>query len=173
MGGLEVYSRQLVAALAERDDVRLTLFVNRLAGPEWARVAPVAEAPVDPRRRVQWVAGDQLHAPRLARQNAVQLVHSLASTGPATGGFARVVTVHDLHFRVHPEAHFGARALGMRALVPLAVRRAHRVIVPSEATRADLLSYTSAEAGSLDVVPEGIGQAPGGEGDAAAARERV
>ena len=64
----------------------------------------------------------------------MDLVHSLSSTGPATGRFARVVTVHDLHYRVHPEAHFGMRALGMRALVPLAVRRAHRIIVPSAAT---------------------------------------
>ena len=173
MGGLEVYSRELVGALVRRDDVELTLFVNRLAGAEWSSLAPVAEAPVDPRRRAQWVAGDQLHVPRLARQSRVELVHSLASTGPAAGGFARVLTVHDLHYRVHPEAHFGVRGLGMRALVPVAVRRADRVIVPSEATRADLLRHTSATAGRVDVVPEGIGQAPSGKGDAAAVRERL
>ena len=33
MGGLEVYSRELVTALARQGDVRLTLFLNRLAGP--------------------------------------------------------------------------------------------------------------------------------------------
>ena len=173
MGGLEVYSRELVAALATRDDVRLTLFLNRLAGPEWGELAPTAVAPVDPRRRVQWVAGDQLHAARLARRTGVELVHSLASTGPAAGRFARVLTVHDLHYRVQPEAHFGVRALGMRVLVPLAVRRAQRVIVPSEATRADVIRFTSASRERIDVVPEGIGQAPGAGGDAAAARERL
>ncbi len=173
MGGLEVYSRELVAALAARQDLRVTLFVNRLAGPEWARLAPTVVAPVDPRRRAQWVAGDQLHVPRIARRTGVQLVHSLASTGPAAGRFARVLTVHDLHYRVQPEAHFGLRALGMRVLVPLAVRRAHRVIVPSEATRADLIRYTSSSGELVDVVPEGIGQAPGPGGDAAAARERL
>ena len=173
MGGLEVYSRELVRALAQRDDVRLTLFVNRLAGPEWAELAPTAVARIDPRRRAQWVAGDQLHAVRLARRARVELVHSLASTGPATGGFARVATVHDLHYRVQPEAHFGVRALGMRMLVPLAVRRADRVIVPSAATRDDLVRYTSAREERVDVVPEGIGQAPGEGGDAGAARARL
>jgi len=74
---------------------------------------------------------------------------------------------------VHPEAHFGMRALGMRVLVPLAVRRAHRVIVPSEATRADLARYTRVAAERVDVVPEGIGQAPRGDGDGRAARERL
>jgi glycosyltransferase involved in cell wall biosynthesis len=173
MGGLEVYSRELVAALAAREDLRITLFLNRLAGPELAELAPAVVAPVDPRSRAQWIAGDQLHTLRLARRTGVELVHSLASTGPAAGRFARVVTVHDLHYRVQPEAHFGMRALGMRVLVPLAVRRARRVIVPSEATRADLLRYTGAARERVDVVPEGIGQAPGAGGDAAAARERL
>ena len=173
MGGLEVYARQLVAALAERDDVRLTLFVNRLAGPEWGELAPVQVAQLDPRRRVQWVAGDQIHAVRLARRAGVDLVHSVSSTAPATGRFARVLTLHDLHYRVHPEAHFGMRALGMRALVPLAVRRAHRVIVPSRATLADLLRFTGAKRDRVDVVPYGLGQAPGSPGDRGAGRELV
>ena len=173
MGGLEVYARELVAALAKRDDVRLTLFLNRLAGPEWDGLAPVAVARIDPRNRAQWVAGDQLHAVGLAKRTGVELVHSLAGTSPARGRFARVVTVNDLHYRVHPEAHFGLRALGMRALVPLAVRRAHRVIVPSEATRADLFRFTRASAERVDVIPDGIGQSPGGEGDPAAARARL
>jgi glycosyltransferase involved in cell wall biosynthesis len=173
MGGLEVYSRELVAALARRDDVRLTLLLNSLAGPEWRELAPSRVARIDPRRRVQWVAGDQLHAVRMGRQAGVDVLHSVASTGPVAGRFARVVTVHDLHYRVRPEAHFGLRALGMRALVPLAVRRARRVIVPSRATRDDLLRYTSASAARVDVVPEGIGQEPGAAGDAEAARARL
>jgi glycosyltransferase involved in cell wall biosynthesis len=173
MGGLETYSRELVAALAARDDVRLTLFVNRLAGPEWRELAPVTATRLDPRRRTQWVAGDQVQALRMASRAGVDLVHSLASTGPASGRFARVVTVHDLHYRVYPEAHFGVRALGMRALVPLAVRRAHRVIVPSEATRADLLRFTGTRRDRVDVIAEGVGQSPGRNGDAPAARERV
>jgi len=171
MGGLEVYARQLVAALAERDDVQLTLYLNRLAGPEWGELAPTVTAPIDPRRRIQWVAGDQIHAVRLARSAGVDLVHSVSSTAPATGRFARVLTLHDLHYRVHPEAHFGVRALGMRVLVPLAVRRAHRVIVPSSATLADLLRFTGASRDRVDVVPYGLGQSPGSRGDRGAGRE--
>jgi len=173
MGGLEVYARELVTALAKRDDVRLSLFLNRLAGPEWHELAPGLVADIDPRRRTQWVVGDQIHAVRMANRARADLVHSLASTGSVGGQFARVVTVHDLHYRVHPDTHFGMRALGMRALVPLAVRRAHRLIVPSEATRADLLRFTGAERERVDVIPEGIGQSPGTQGDAGAGRERL
>ena len=175
MGGLEVYARELTAALAAREDVRLVLLLNRRAAgdPHWRELAHTVDLDVDPAQRIQWVRADQTLVPRAARRAGAEVIHSLASTGPAAGGLARVVTVHDLHYRVHPEAHFGVRALGMRMLVPLAVRRAHRVIVPSASTCADLLRYTRVSAERVDVIPEGIGQAPRGAGDRAAGRARL
>ena len=175
MGGLEVYSRQLAEALAARDDVRLTLFLARPAARDrsWRELGRTVVLGLDPSRRVDWVRADQAAVPRAAARAGVELVHSLASTGPAAGRFARVVTVNDLHYRVHPDAHFGLRALGMRVLVPLAVRRSDRVIVPSEATRVDLMRYTGARAARVDVVPDGIGQVAGKGGDAGAARTRL
>ena len=67
----------------------------------------------------------------LAARAGVDLVHSLASTAPLWGRFRRVVTVHDLIYARFPEAHAGIREHGMRVLVPLAVRRSHRVIADS------------------------------------------
>jgi glycosyltransferase involved in cell wall biosynthesis len=162
MGGLEVYSRQLAAALAGRDDVRITLLLSRPAAADgwWRELGHVVDLGVDPRRRTDWVRGDQAVVPRAARRAGVELLHSLASTAPAFGRFRRVVTVHDLNYLVYPETHFGARSLGMRALVPLAVRRSHRVIVPSDATRRDLVDRLGADGSVIDVVPEGVGQPP-------------
>ena len=67
------------------------------------------------------------------------VIGSLASTGPTWGSFRRVVTVHDLIYRRYPEAHAGIRSLGMRVLVPLAVRRSDRVITVSESSKRDLV----------------------------------
>jgi glycosyltransferase involved in cell wall biosynthesis len=163
MGGLEVYSRQLAAALAARGDLRLTLFLSRPAArdPWWRELGEPVLLRVDPRRRVDWVRGDQSAVPRAAARAGVELVHSLASTGPVLGRFRRVVTVHDLNYLVYPESHFGLRSLGMRALVPLAVRRSHRVIAPSQSTRRDLVDRLGADDNRIDVVPEGVGQPPG------------
>ncbi len=58
------------------------------------------------------------------------------------------MTVHDLIYRRYPEAHAGMRALGMRVLVPLAVRRSHRVIVDAEATRGDLVELLGVDRGA-------------------------
>ena len=160
MGGLEVYARELATALAARDDLRLILILNRRAAgePGWAELGEKVVLDIDPARRVQWVRADQSLVPRAAERAGSDAIHSLASTGPVRGRIPRVVTVHDLNYLAYPEAHFRGRALGMRVLVPLAVRRSARVIVPSHATRADLVERLSADPARIDVVPEGVGQ---------------
>lgn len=155
-GGMETYARELLPALAARGDIELTAFVNRTAaraGGPWADVADQVVVPVDVQRRVEWVRGEQQHVPRLARRAGIELVHSLASTAPLRGGPVRVTTIHDLNYRMVPEAHFGLRALGMRLLVPAAARRSHRVIVDAASTRADLVEHLGIESSKVDVVP--------------------
>src|SRR5215211_7443628 len=165
MGGLEVYARELAAALARRDDVRLTLIGNRLTPVSWAELGELTRLPLDPRRRGHWVRGDQWDAPRAASAAGADLIHFLASTAAAAGGPRRVVTVHDLNYLMVPGAHFGIRGLGMRALVPLAVRRSHRIVAPSQSTAGDLVSRLGVATEKVDVVPEGVtpaGQVEGG-----------
>jgi glycosyltransferase involved in cell wall biosynthesis len=164
-GGMEVAARELIPALvAAAPGVRFTAFINREAaaaadGP-WGELLPAVTVPVNARSRPQWVAGEQVLLPRLAGSRGVDLVHSMASTAPAWGRFRRVDTVHDLIYARHPDAHPGARNLGMRVLVPLAVRRSHRVIVDSESTRRDLVDLLGAPAARIDVVPLGVDTAP-------------
>jgi glycosyltransferase involved in cell wall biosynthesis len=158
-GGMEVVARETIPALvaAAPADVRFTAFVNRDAGPgPWGELIPKVEVPVSVRRRIEWVRGEQQLLPRLAAHAGVDLLHSLASTAPGWGRFRRVVTVHDLIYRRYPEAHFGVRALGMRVLVPLAVRRSDRVIAVSQATKDDLVELLHAPAERIDVVPNGV-----------------
>jgi glycosyltransferase involved in cell wall biosynthesis len=176
-GGMEVYARELLRALpAERPDLRITAFVNRearAAGGEWDEFAEVVEVPVFARNRVQWVRGEQQLLPGLARRAGIDLLHSLASTSPARGRFRRVVTIHDLLYRVVPDAHFGVLGLGMRVLIPTAAHRAHRVICDSQSTRADVRRYLHVPDRKLDVVPLGVGTTITGDPEPAAVlRER-
>jgi glycosyltransferase involved in cell wall biosynthesis len=164
-GGMEVYARELIPALLEeRPDLKLTAFINREAaeaknGP-WGELIPAVTIPVHARNRVGWVRGEQRHLPRAAARAGVDLVHSLASTAPAWGPFKRVTTIHDLIYRVYPEAHFGIRTLGMRALVPLAARRSDRLIADSQSTKRDLERYLKTPPGKVDVVSLAAGEKP-------------
>ncbi len=159
-GGMEVAARETIPELVRLAPAgtRFTAFVNRDAGPgPWGELIPKVELPVSVANRIEWVRGEQLLLPRLARREGVDLVHSLASTGPGWGRFRRVVTVHDLIYRRFPDAHAGLRALGMRMLVPLAVRRSDRIITDSASTKRDLIELLGTPEARIDVVPLGIG----------------
>jgi glycosyltransferase involved in cell wall biosynthesis len=159
-GGMEVAARALVPALRDAaPGISFIAFVNREARDEDLGVETVV-VPVQATRRSEWVRGEQQLLPRLARRAGCALVHSLASTAPAHGRFARVTTIHDLNYRMVPDAHFGIRGLGMRVLVPLAARTSHRVIADSGSTRDDLVRELRVPAGKIDVVPLGLGQPP-------------
>ena len=182
-GGMEVVARELLPALlaaagrfgdgseasvsrvgGSGRETRFTAFVNREAaaagdGP-WGELLPAVTVPVNARRREQWVLGEQTLLPALAARAGVDLVHSLASTAPAWGPFRRVVTVHDLIYARFPEAHSGLRDRGMRVLVPLAVRRSHRVLADSRSTRDDLIELLGTPPERIDVAPLGFGVPP-------------
>src|SRR4051794_34969183 len=159
-GGPVIYARELIPALREAaPEVRFTAFINREAaatGGPWCEIDHV-EMPLRAANRVNWVRGEQLMLPRRAARHGVDLVHSLANTGPTWGRFARVTTIHDLLYMMVPEAHFGLRGLGMRVLVPAAARRSERVIAISKSTRDDVVSRLHVPAERIDVVPQGLG----------------
>lgn len=159
---MEVAARELIPALLAEAPAgtRFTAFVNReaaAAGGPWSELLPGVTVPVHARDRVQWVLGEQLLLPRLAARAGVDLVHSLASTAPLRGPFARVVTIHDLIYARFPQAHAGLRGRGMRVLVPGAARRSDRVIADSQSTREDLVALLRIDPQKIDVVPLGLG----------------
>jgi glycosyltransferase involved in cell wall biosynthesis len=167
-GGTEVAARELIPELAAAaPDARFTTFLGRegaagARGP-WHEIGPTVTVPVRATNRFDLVRGEQTILPRVAARSGVDLVHSLANTGPAWGRFRRLVTIHDLIYRVHPEAHAGIRTLGMRVLVPLAARRSDRVIVDSRSTRDDVVAHLGVPDDRVDVVPQGLGATGLGE----------
>jgi glycosyltransferase involved in cell wall biosynthesis len=163
--GPETYARELIPALlSERSDVRITAFINREATEAhnlpWRDLVESVTVPVRARRRSAWVLGEQQLLPMLAKRAGVDLVHSLLNTGPAWGAFRRVVTIHDLIYRIYPGAHGPLRTLAMRLLVPLAARTAERIIVPSDTTRRDLIRLLHVPDAKIDLVPQGVGMTP-------------
>jgi glycosyltransferase involved in cell wall biosynthesis len=161
-GGTETYAQELIPELvAAAPDVRFTAFINREAAGErgrpWGELIPTITVPVRARQRMQWVVGEQLLLPGLAERAGVDLVHSLGNTAPVWGHFRRVVTIHDLAYRLAPEAHLGLLGLGMRVLVPLAAGRSHRIVVDAATTREDVKTVLKVPGEKVDVVPLGLG----------------
>jgi glycosyltransferase involved in cell wall biosynthesis len=155
-GGMETAARATIPHLAAREDLRLTLFVNREAAGSFGGIADEVLVPVRAANRVEWVRGEQLLLPGLAARQGCDIVHSMASTAPLRGRFRRVTTIHDLNYRIVPESHFGLRRHGMRLLVPAAARRSHRILVDANSTRDDLREHLGVDPRKVDVVPLGV-----------------
>ena len=131
-GGMETYARELVRALvAERPELPLTLFLNRettRSAHGWGAFGSCVEVPVRAQIRADWMRGEQQLLPGLAQRHGCELVHSLGNTAPLRGRFLRVVTIHDLIHRRHPEAHGRASSAFLRFFMPRVARSSTRRI---------------------------------------------
>jgi glycosyltransferase involved in cell wall biosynthesis len=159
-GGMEVAARELIPPLvrAAGDSIRFTAFVTAGAGDgPWREVMPAVTVPAPTRGRAGVSVAEQTLLPVLARRHRIDLLHSLANTGPLWGRCARVITVYDLIYARFPETTTWLLDKGVRVFVPAAARSADRVITLSEATRVDLVELLHLDPRRIDVVPPGLG----------------
>jgi glycosyltransferase involved in cell wall biosynthesis len=178
-GGRETYARELTSAIrAQRNDLRVTAFVNRETAAVgqgfWHDVADdtvvLSGASAVDRRR--WAVGELVMLPRAAARQRVDVLHCPANFAPLHGPFARVLTLHDLVFRRLPDAVPTLVRWGTEATVPLGARRAHRIITGSDAARDDIVAELKLARDRIDVIPHGIAAVPSVP-DAALARMRA
>ncbi|QEC46256.1 glycosyltransferase family 4 protein [Baekduia soli] len=168
-GGMETYARALVPLLpAAWPQARFTVFVGRELAAEW-RTRPwhpqigLVALPVSSSTRIVRTAAQQTVVAGAALRARVDLLHSLGNIAPLAGPRRRVVTIHDLIYRHHPETTTGVLAAGVAALVPAVARRATRIVADSQATAADLAELGGVDPGKVDVVPLGPGAPTGAE----------
>jgi glycosyltransferase involved in cell wall biosynthesis len=165
-GGIETYARRLVPALATgAPELEFVAFVGREAverlGPEPFGAGVRSVVAGSTANRFYRVGVEQVGLPRLARRERIDLLHSLGTTAPVRPGCASVVTIHDVIYATHPEAHTAAMRSGMRILVPLAARSADRIITPSEAAKRDVVARLGVPADRVDAIHSAGGLPPG------------
>ncbi len=98
----------------------------------------------------------QIRLPRALGLIQPRVLHSPVAALPLAARCPMVATVHDLPWMatgLAKERHRGFARLALRA----AVRRAETILVPSQATRRDLLAYAGTELGPrVQLVPHGV-----------------
>ena len=151
--GIGRAARELARALAARGDVELHLFAHSLAHAAVACVPPPGARlhrwPI-PGRSLPLLRRLGLGADRLA--GGASVFHWTDYVQPPVSRAKVVLTVHDLAFVRNPAWH-GTSAATLRERTQLAIARASAVIVPSQATAADLRSF--APTARVHVVPFG------------------
>lgn len=161
-GGVGRYVDGLLGALGRRDDVDLAVCCLRPDTERYQRLLPDAEivpAPAAVNHRPARLAWEQTGLPLLAQQVGAKVLHSPFYTCPLRAGCPVTVTLHDATFFTEPEHYEKSRRTFFRSAIKTSLRRADRVIVPSKATRDELIRLLDADPTRIDVAYHGVDSA--------------
>jgi glycosyltransferase involved in cell wall biosynthesis len=157
-GALGRYVDGLICAL-DAAGADLALACQRADEERYNRLVPnttVVAGPPAIAHRPARLAWEQSGLPLVAQQVSADVIHSPHYSMPLRPGVPVVVTVHDLTFFTEPDAHSPVTATFYKAAIRTSVRRASRLIVPSKATRDELVRVLAADPTRIDVAYHGV-----------------
>ena len=157
-GALGRYVDGLVAALGAAG-ADLAVACQRADEERYGKLVPSARIVAGPTaiaHRPARLAWEQTGLPLVAQQVNADVLHAPHFTMPLRAGVPVVVTVHDLTYFTEPDAHNAVTATFFKSAIRTAARRATRLIVPSKATRDELVRVLGADPTRIDVAYHGV-----------------
>jgi glycosyltransferase involved in cell wall biosynthesis len=157
-GALGRYVDGLVGALAGTG-VDLALACQRADDERYARLAPFAKIVAGPAglgHRSERHAWEQTGLPVVAEQVGADVIHMPNYSMPLRPGLPTVVTIHDLSFFTDPDRYTQLNAVSLMSATKTSARQATRLIVPSNATRDELVRVLGIDPGRIDVAHHGV-----------------
>jgi glycosyltransferase involved in cell wall biosynthesis len=167
MGGLETYINALVPEIVRlAPSLRITVFcgpqgVQQLRDQPWSSEVCLATHPLLGRPGLKAASELTLLGPLASRR--VDLLNSVAMTGPLRTRAVHVVMIHDLTWIIAPDPGDAATNALWRIAVPPVARRAARIITLSTAAAEDIDRYLHVARDRIDIVPPGPGVAASAE----------
>jgi glycosyltransferase involved in cell wall biosynthesis len=157
-GGVGRYVDALLPALAAEgaDLVVVSQVRDAAVISELVPAAEVVTAPASISGRPARLAWEQRGLAATARSTGADVLHSPHYTMPLRSPVPVVVTLHDATFFSHPELHSAVKARFFRTATRVAVRRAASLVVPSEATRDEVVRFTGASPERFRVAYHGV-----------------
>jgi glycosyltransferase involved in cell wall biosynthesis len=157
-GALGRYVDGLVIALC-RAGADLAVACQRADEERYGRLVPSARVVAGPTaiaHRPARLAWEQTGLPLVAQQVSADVLHVPHYSMPLHPGVPTVVTIHDLTFFTDPDAHSAVSATFFKSAIRTTVRRATRLLVPSKATRDELVRVLGADPTRIDVAYHGV-----------------
>jgi glycosyltransferase involved in cell wall biosynthesis len=157
-GALGRYVDGLVNALAE-SGADLAVACQRADQERYERMLPGARVVPGPPaivHRPARLAWEQSGLPLVATQVEADVIHSPHYSMPLRPGLPTVVTIHDLAFFTAPDTHSPVTATFYKAAIRTSAWRATRLIVPSKATRDEVVRVLEADSTKIDVAYHGV-----------------
>ena len=159
-GALGRYVDGLIGALAvDKDRIGLAITCQRADEERYGRLAPdatIAVGPVGLGHRQERLAWEQNGLPLVAARVGADVIHMPNYSIPLRPGRPTVVTIHDLSFFTDPERYTPGRGVSLKSLTRTAAREATRLIVPSNATRDEVVRVLGVDPAKIDVAYHGV-----------------
>jgi glycosyltransferase involved in cell wall biosynthesis len=149
--GNEVYIRNLLKEFARLDEKsELIAYISKPDAPEY----------IPQRIATRWVSENPykrlaVDIPRQVRADRPDLLH-VQYTGPLHGSTPLVVSVHDVSYLEHPQYFTRFRSTQLRFTVKRTLKRAARVLTPSEFSRRAILRHYPMDEDKVVVVPNAV-----------------
>jgi glycosyltransferase involved in cell wall biosynthesis len=160
-GALGRYVDGLIAALGAAG-TELAVACQRADEERYGRLVPEARIVAGPTaiaHRPARLAWEQTGLPLVAQQVNADVLHAPHYTMPLRPGVPVVSTIHDLTYFTEPDAHNPVTATFFKSAIRTAARRATRLLVPSKATRDELVRVLGADPTRIDVAYHGVDHA--------------
>jgi len=159
-GALGRYLDGLIAALGAAGN-DLAIACQRADEERYRNLAPSARVVPGPTvlgHRSARLAWEQSGLPLVAQQVAADVIHMPYYSMPLRPGRPTVVTMHDVTYFTESNQHAPVSASFFKSAMRTAARRATRIIVPSKATRDDVVRVLGTDAARIDVAYHGVDQ---------------
>jgi glycosyltransferase involved in cell wall biosynthesis len=157
--GVGRYVDSLVPHLADnRDAVRLQVVCRSEDVAYYTELSetPAVDAGTMTKSRPGRLLWEQTFLGALAHRHGADVLHCPHYTMPVTTNLPTVVTLHDATFFSDPGFHTRSKRVLFTAAIRHAIRRADELVVPSAATRAELVRLVSPRAGRAVVAPHAV-----------------
>jgi hypothetical protein len=159
-GGMRMYLQTMLTGFAAlRPDYEFLLFTPAWAGslldtvPANVRVVPLQRVPLSRPLRTVY---QQTALSAILSTYRLDAFFATATISPVLTLIPTVLAVQFLQFYKSSEPYGKWRTAYLRCLLPVAVRKARRIIIFSETSKADLIRWTHAREDKVRVVPHGI-----------------
>jgi glycosyltransferase involved in cell wall biosynthesis len=157
-GALGRYVDGLIGALAVTE-VGLAVTCQISDAERYSRLAPgasIVSGPIGLGHRTERLAWEQSGLPVVAEQVGADVIHMPNYTMPMHPGLPTVVTIHDLSFFTDPDRYTAISGMSLKSATKTTARQATRLIVPSNATRDELIRALGIDPGKIDVAYHGV-----------------
>lgn len=167
--GIGVYATEVLRGLIADPPAPLRLYLNAAAPPAIAPPLPEGSRWVPIPLPRGWT---RLRLALEVRRHPPELLFVPAYRLPPGRLPRSVVTIHGVEHRMAPTAYAGREGASVEDFVRDSLRRASRIISPSETTKADLVNLYDANPQLITVIPHGIAMELGPMPEAEARAER-